>query len=76
MGLLGADRIGPDGLLVSGIPSRLLAEHLQGIAPLYVAGETFKLDDAQHLEEGMESVPRELIEGYVTDRGVVQTDQV
>jgi translation initiation factor 2B subunit (eIF-2B alpha/beta/delta family) len=76
MGLLGADRIGPDGLLVSGIPSRLLAEHLQGIAPLYIAGETFKLDDAQHLEEGMESVPRELIEGYVTDRGVVQTDQV
>lgn len=76
MALLGADRIGPDGSLVNGIPSLLLAEHIQGIAPLYVAGETFKLDDTDQIEEGLEAVPAELIEGYVTDRGVVQTGQV
>ncbi len=76
MALIGADRIGPDGSLVNGIPSRLLAEHIQGIAPLYVAGETFKLDDTEQIEEGLEAVPAELIDGYVTDRGVVLTDQV
>jgi translation initiation factor 2B subunit (eIF-2B alpha/beta/delta family) len=76
MGLIGADRIGPDGSLVNGIPSRLLADHIQGIAPLYVAGETFKLDDTVQIEEGLEAIPADLIEGYVTDRGVVLTDQV
>jgi translation initiation factor 2B subunit (eIF-2B alpha/beta/delta family) len=76
MALLGAARIAPDGSLVNGIPSRLLADHIQGIAPLYVAGETFKLDDTEQIEEGLEAIPANLIEGYVTDRGVVQTDQV
>jgi translation initiation factor 2B subunit (eIF-2B alpha/beta/delta family) len=76
MALLGADRISPDGSLVNGIPSLMLAEHVQGIAPLYVASETFKLDDTEMIEDGLEVVPAELIEGYVTDRGVVQTGQV
>ena len=76
MALIGADRIAPDGSLVNGVPSRLLAEHIQGVAPLYVAGETFKLDDTEQIEEGLEAVPAELIDGYVTDRGVVLTDQV
>jgi translation initiation factor 2B subunit (eIF-2B alpha/beta/delta family) len=41
-----------------------------------VAAETFKLDDSEQVEDGFEPVPPELITGYVTDRGVVQPDQV
>ena len=74
--LIGADRVCPDGSLVNGIPSLLLAEHTHGVVPLYVAAETFKLDDGEHVEEGFETVPPRLIAGYVTDRGVVQPDQV
>ena len=76
MALIGADRICPDGSLVNGAPSLLLAEHVQGVAPLYVVAETFKLDDAEHVEAGFERVPAELITGYITDRGVVQPAQV
>ncbi|MDA1035571.1 MAG: hypothetical protein O3B65_01670 [Chloroflexi bacterium] len=76
MALIGADRVSPDGSLVNGIPSLLLAEHVRGVAPFYVAAETFKLDDTEHVEEGLEPVPPGLITGYVTDRGVVQPDQV
>lgn len=76
MALIGADRVRPDGSLVNGVPSLLLAEHVHGIAPLYVAAETFKLDDAETIEDGFEAVPAGLVTGYVTDRGVVQPDQV
>ena len=76
MALIGADRVSPDGSLVNGVPSLLLAERVRGVVPLYVAAETFKLDDGEQVDEGFESVPAELITGYVTDRGVVQPDQV
>ena len=76
LALIGADRVRPDGSLVNGTPSRGLAEHVLGIAPLYVAAETYKLDDGDQIEEGFEIVPAELVAGYVTDRGVVQPDQV
>ncbi len=76
MALIGADRVCPDGSLVNGIPSLLLAEHARGVVPLYVAAETFKLDDGEQVEDGFETVPPRLIAGYVTDRGVVQPDQV
>jgi translation initiation factor 2B subunit (eIF-2B alpha/beta/delta family) len=75
MGLVGADRVEPNGALVNGTPTSLLAGHLQGIAPLYVAAESFKLDDALQMSAGFERVPSLLIEGYVTDRGVIKPDQ-
>lgn len=76
MALIGADRIRPDGSLVNGRPSLRLAEHVRDTAPLYVAAETFKLDDAEHIEKGFEIVPADLITAYITDRGVVQPAQV
>ena len=76
MALIGADRVRPDGSLVNGVPSLLLAEHVHGAAPLYVAAETFKLDDAEQIEDGFEAVPASLVTGYVTDRGVVQPSRV
>jgi translation initiation factor 2B subunit (eIF-2B alpha/beta/delta family) len=76
MGLVGADRVEPNGALVNGTPTSLLAGHLQGIAPLYVAAESFKLDDTLQMGPGFERIPATLIEGYVTDRGVIQPDQI
>jgi translation initiation factor 2B subunit (eIF-2B alpha/beta/delta family) len=76
LALIGADRVRPDGSTVNGSPSLGLAQNVNGIAPLYVACETFKLDDAEEVGEGFEAVPADLIAGYVTDRGVVQPDQI
>ena len=76
LGLVGADRVVPDGSLVNGVPTLTLAQGLAGIAPLYVACETFKLDDGELIGEGFEAIPAELVAGYVTDRGVMQPDQV
>lgn len=76
MALIGADRVSPDGSATNGVPSLLLAEHSRGIIPFYVAAETFQLDDSELVEDGFEPVPPGLITGYVTDRGVVQPDQV
>lgn len=76
MGLLGADRVAPDGSMINGVPSLLLAERLRGVAPLYVAAETFKLDDGEQVEDGFEPVPASMIAGYVTDRGVVSPSAV
>ena len=73
LALLGADRIDPDDGMVSGIPSRLLAERVQGTVPLYVAAETFKLGDTEKVGKGLESIAAELVQGYVTDSRVVQS---
>jgi translation initiation factor eIF-2B subunit delta len=76
MALIGADRLSPDGSLVNGVPSLLLAKRVYDVAPLFVAAETFKLDDSKQIDAGFEAVPAGLITGYVTDRGVVQPSQV
>ena len=76
MGLVGADRVAPDGSMINGIPTLLLGERLKGIAPLYVATETFKLDDGEQVEDGFEPVPASMIAGYITDRGVVTPTQI
>jgi translation initiation factor 2B subunit (eIF-2B alpha/beta/delta family) len=76
MGLVGADRVEPNGALVNGAPTSLLAGHLQGLAPRYVATESFKLDDALQMSSGFERVPADPIEAYVTDRGVIKSDQI
>jgi len=73
MGLVGADRIEPNSALVNGTPTSLLAGHLQEIAPLYVAAESFKLDDALQMSPGFERVPSLVIEGYVTDLDLVRS---
>ena len=66
----------PDGSVVNGIPTLSLAQRIAGIAPFYVASETFKLDDTEYVEQGLEVIPAELIAGSVTDRGVVNADQI
>ena len=76
MRLVGADRVEPDGALVNGTPTALLAGHLRGIAPLYVAAESIKLDDASQMGPGFERASATLIEGYVTDRGVIAPSQI
>jgi translation initiation factor 2B subunit (eIF-2B alpha/beta/delta family) len=76
LGLIGADRVMPDGSLVNGTPTLALAQRLSGLAPLYVACETFKLDDGELIGDGFEAIPAELLAGYVTDRGVMQPSQV
>ena len=76
LALFGADRVGPDGSLVNGEPSLDVAQRLVGVAPLYVACETFKLDDGEHVSDGFDVIPAELVAGFVTDRGVVLPDQV
>jgi translation initiation factor 2B subunit (eIF-2B alpha/beta/delta family) len=76
LALIGADRVCPDGSLVHGTPSLAFAGALGGVAPLYVACETFKLDDDNHIEPGFDRVPGDLVAGYITDRGVVQPSQV
>ena len=76
MGLLGADRVMPDGSLVNGTPSLALAEQMKSRAPLYVVCETFKLDDGEYVEPGFDVIPADLVTGYVTDRGVVPPDQI
>ena len=62
--------------LGAGPPTALLAGHLRGIAPLYVAAESIKLDDASQMGPGFERVSATLIEGYVTDRGVIAPSQI
>jgi translation initiation factor 2B subunit (eIF-2B alpha/beta/delta family) len=76
LGLVEADRVMPDGSLVNGTPTLALAQGLSGVAPLYVACETFKLDDGELIGDGFEAIPAELLAGYVTDRGVMQPSQV
>lgn len=76
LAIIGVDRVCPDGSLVNGTPSLAFAEALGDVAPLYVACETFKLDDDRHIEPGFDRVPGDLVAGYITDRGVAQTSQV
>jgi hypothetical protein len=76
LAIIGADRVCPDGSLVNGTPSLAFAEALGRVAPLYVACETFKLDDDRHIEPGFDCVPGDLVAGYITDRGVAQPSEV
>ena len=73
---VGADCVGPDGALVNDTPTALLAGHLRGIAPLHLAAESFKLDDASQMGPRFERVPATLIEGFVTDRSVIAPSQI
>lgn len=72
----GTERAAGLRALVNGTPTALLAGHLRGIAPLYVAAESIKLDDASQMGPGFERVSATLIEGYVTDRGVIAPSQI
>ena len=72
----GTERLKPGGALINGTPTALLAGQLRGVAPLYVASESIKLDGASQMEPGFERAPATLIEGYVTDRGVIAPSQI
>jgi ribose 1,5-bisphosphate isomerase len=75
--LVGADRVLPDGSLVNGTPTLALAEAMREAGtPLYVVCETFKLDDAAHVEPGFDHVPAALVSAYITERGVAEPAEV
>ena len=76
MGRVDADRVEPNGALVNDTPTALLTGHLRGIAPLHLAAESFKLDDASQMGPRFERVPATLIEGFVTDRSVIAPSQI
>jgi translation initiation factor 2B subunit (eIF-2B alpha/beta/delta family) len=76
LALTGADRVMPDGSFVNGSPTLALARRIQGVAPLSVAAESFKLDDGTQVEEGFDCIPSGLVARYVTDRGVARPAEV
>ena len=55
--LVGADKLLPDGSVVNGSPTLLLARATNGVAPFYVVCANFKLDTDPSVEEGFNLVP-------------------
>ncbi|MBI2935713.1 MAG: hypothetical protein HYY31_02730 [Chloroflexi bacterium] len=74
--LVGADKLVPDGSLVNGAPTLLLAQKARGRLPFYAVCEGFKLDEDPTLEPGFELVPAALITGIATERGLLAPENV
>ena len=67
MGLVGADKLLPDGGIVNAWPTLLLAQKASSSVPLYAVAESYKFDSDPTVEEGFESVPASLITRVVTE---------
>ena len=67
MGLVGADKLLPDGRIVNAWPTLLLARRAKGSVPLYVVAESYKFDSDPTVEEGFELVTASLITRVVTE---------
>lgn len=82
MVLVGADMVKPDGSIVNGTPTWLLAYHaqMQG-KPFYVVCETYKFDARpligveEALEEGFDLIPAEWVREIVTERGPIKPEK-
>lgn len=82
MVLVGADMVKPDGSIVNGTPTWLLAYHaqMQG-KPFYVVCETYKFDARpligveEALEEGFDLIPAERVREIVTERGSIKPEK-
>ena len=68
MGLVGADKLLPDGGIVNAWPTLLLARRAEGLMSLYAVAESYKFDSDPSVEEGFELVPASLITRVVTER--------
>ena len=67
LALVGADKLLPDGSVVNGRSSGLLAEAARGVIPFYVVCEEFKRDSDPSVEEGFELVSAALITAVITE---------
>ena len=67
MGLVGADKLLPDGGIVNAWPTLLLAQKASGSVPLYAVAESYKFDSDPTVEEGFELVRASLITRVVTE---------
>ena len=75
-GLIGVDRVHPDGSLVNGVPSLQLAHGLRGIARLYAVGDSLRFVTPTALEEGFDLVPASLVTGYLLEGGLIIPQEV
>jgi translation initiation factor 2B subunit (eIF-2B alpha/beta/delta family) len=83
MVLVGADSILPDGSLINGIPTHKLAKaSSKRRIPLYCICETAKFYSQNYKrkhhqpESGFERIPPTLITGIITEKGMLNHDQV
>jgi len=81
--LCGADSISLHGWMINGSPSLELAQmaHRRG-RPFYAVCEISKIDargltaGLQEAEPGLDMLPLELLSGLVTERGILQPDEI
>ena len=76
IGLIGVDRVHPDGSLVNGAPSLQMAHALSGRAPLYAVGDGLRLGTPGVLEEGFDVVPPSLVRGLLLEDGLLRPQDV
>jgi len=76
VGVIGADRVLPDGTVLNGVPSGALADALRGRAPLYALADTWKFARTLEAEPGLEPVPPDRLAGIVTEHGVLRPEEV
>ena len=81
--LVGADSITPDGYLINGKPTFLLAQAARNKKiPLYVVCESAKFDihgyvaEAPKIEPGFDKTPLNLVTGIITEKGTMQPSLV
>jgi ribose 1,5-bisphosphate isomerase len=81
--LCGADSVSLHGWMINGTPSLELAQMAQRRGrPFYAVCEASKIDargltaGLREAEAGLDLVPLELLSGLVTERGILQTDEI
>ena len=76
VGLIGVDRVHPDGSLINGTPSLQMAQSLPGRGPLYAVGDSLRLGTPDTLEEGFDLVPPTLVAGLLLEEGLLRTEDM
>ena len=76
IGLIGMDRVHPDGALVNGAPSLQMAQALKGRGPFYAVGDSLRLRTPAALEEGFDLVPPTLVAGLILEDGLLRPQDV
>ena len=79
---IGCDTIFPDGSLINGAPSLLLAKFAETAhIGFYSVGEIVKFDSREQfktlkVEPGFDLVPHEMITGIVTEKGIIEPERI
>jgi translation initiation factor 2B subunit (eIF-2B alpha/beta/delta family) len=81
--ITGADTVSPDGHFINGTPTLKLAEAMaEKNKPFFVVCETYKFDtygfdtNNAEIEPGFDRIPLRLINGIITELGLVKPDQL